>query len=133
MNDETGIWDKYIYAQVEDEEPIMVPFAIGGWGTHPTVIKNVTVGEGQKLTIGIVEHYTSGKATKGGEPKDFWDTNTFADDARLYFVAPLEGYDYSVKKITIQDITALIERYLNGEEGVNLQTVTELIDKYLAQ
>ena len=133
MNDETGIWDKYIYAQVDDEEPIMVPFAIGGWGTHPTVIKNVTVGEGQKLTIGIVEHYTSGKATKGGEPKDFWDTNTFADDARLYFVAPLEGYDYSVKKITIQDITALIERYLNGEEGVNLQTVTELIDKYLAQ
>ncbi len=94
-NDETGIWDKYIYAQVDDEDPIMVPFAIGGWGTHPTVIKNVSVGEGQKLTIGIVEHYTSGKATKGGEARDNWDTNTFADDARLYFVAPLEGYNYS--------------------------------------
>ena len=94
-NDETGIWDKYIYAQVDDEDPIMVPFAIGGWGTHPTVIKNVSVGEGQKLTIGIVEHYTSGKATKGGEARDNWDTNTFADDARLYFVAPLDGYNYS--------------------------------------
>ena len=106
MNDETGIWDKYIYAQVDEEEPIMVPFAIGGWGTHPTVIKNVTVGEGQKLTIGIVEHYTSGKATKGGEPKNFWDTNTFADDARLYFVAPLEGYDYAGAATGITENTA---------------------------
>ena len=35
--------------------------------------------------------------------------------------------------ITVDDITKLIERYLNGEEGVNIQTVTELIDEYLNQ
>lgn len=97
QNDETGIWDKYIFAQAGDEDPIMVPFAAGGsFGvTLSTVIPNVTVKEGQTLTIGIVEHYTSGKATKNGEPLDFWDTNTFANDARLFFVAPLEGYDYA--------------------------------------
>ena len=95
MDDETGIWDKYIFAQVDDEEPIMTPFAIGGWGVHPTIIRNVTVRKGSKLTIGVVEHYVSGKATKGGEARDFWDTNTFADDARMFFVAPLEGFDYA--------------------------------------
>ena len=95
VNDETGIWDKYIFAQVDEEEPIMTPFAVGSWGAHPTVIKNVTVKDGQALTIGVCEHYTSGKATKGGEARDFWDTNTFADDARLYFVAPLAGFDYA--------------------------------------
>lgn len=102
-NDETGIWDKYIFAQVDDEEPMMTPFAIGGWGTHPTVIKNVTVKKGSKLTIGIVEHYVSGKATKGGEARDFWDTNTFADDARLYFVAPLAGFDYAAAAKELSD------------------------------
>ena len=136
MNDETGIWDKYIFAQVDDEAPVMVPFAIGGWGTHPTVIKNVTVGKGQKLTIGIVENYTSGKATKGGEAKDFWDTNTFADDARLYFVAPLAGFDYSTAiRITVGDITNLIAKYLEEGEGgtTTVGDITDLIEAYLNQ
>jgi len=134
MNDETGIWDKYIFAQVDDEAPVMVPFAIGGWGVHPTVIKNVTVGKGQKLTIGIVENYTSGKATKGGEAKDFWDTNTFADDARLYFVAPLAGFDYSAgTKVTVSDITDLIQKYLTEGSGITIDQVTNLIDVYLNQ
>lgn len=104
MNDDTGFWDKYIYAQVDNEAATMTPFAVGGWGVHPTVIRNVTVREGSKLTIGIVEHYVSGKATKNGEALDFWDTNTFADDARLFFVAPLPGYDYAK---AAQDLTAI--------------------------
>ena len=134
VNDSTGIWDKYIFAQIDDEAPIMVPFAIGGWGTHPTVIKNVSVGEGQKLTIGIVEHYTSGKATKGGEAKTFWDTNTFADDARLYFVAPLAGFDYSAgSRITVQDITNLIAKYLEPETTVTVTDITDMIQAYLNQ
>ena len=103
FDDETGLWDKYIFAQVDDEEPIMTPFAIGGWGVHPTVVKNVVVKQGSKLTIGVVEHYVSGKATKGGEARDFWDTNTFADDARLYFVAPLEGFDYAAAAKELSD------------------------------
>ncbi|MBQ9361974.1 MAG: hypothetical protein IJT97_00985 [Bacteroidaceae bacterium] len=145
MNDETGIWDKYIYAQVDDEAPIMVPFSAGpSWSGHPTVIKNVAVGEGQKLTIGVIEHLTSGKASdhdfdvETGEyvPSDWWNTNTFAGDARLYFVAPLEGYDYSAAgKISVEDITKLIDKYLQQEAGGNItvEDITNLIDKYLAQ
>ena len=95
FNDETGIYDKYMFVQVDDNEPMMVPFAVGGWGTHTTVISGVEVKEGSKVTIGVVEDYQSGKAQKDGEPKDFWDTNTFCDDARAYFVAPLKDYDYA--------------------------------------
>ena len=104
MDDVTGIWDKYIFAQAGDEEPIMVPFAAGNsWFGHPTVIPNVTVKEGQTLTIGVVENYISGMASghdfdaELGEytATDRWNTNTFAGEARLYFAAPLEGYDYA--------------------------------------
>ena len=48
-----------------------------------------------------------------------------ADDFRLYYFGKTE--------ITIDDVANLIERYLNGEEGVNIQTITELIDEYLNQ
>ena len=95
FNDETGIYDKYMFVQVDENEPMMVPFAVGGWGTHTTVINGVEVKEGSKVTIGVVEDYQSGKAQKDGEPMDYWDTNTFCDDARAYFVAPLEDYDYA--------------------------------------
>lgn len=104
MDDVTGIWDKYIFAQAGDGEPIMVPFAAGGsWFGHPTVIPGVTVKEGETLTIGFVENYISGMASghdfdaELGEytATDRWNTNTFAGEARLYFAAPLEGYDYA--------------------------------------
>ena len=104
MDDVTGIWDKYIFAQAGDGEPIMVPFAAGGsWFGHPTVIPGVTVKEGETLTIGVVENYISGMASghdfdaELGEytATDRWNTNTFAGEARLYFAAPLEGYDYA--------------------------------------
>lgn len=104
QNDETGLWDKYVFAQVDDEEPITVPFAAGGgWGqTFATLIPNVVVKEGQKLTIGAVEHYTSGKASghdwtpgEGYNATGAWDTNTYVRGANLYFSAPLEGYDYA--------------------------------------
>jgi hypothetical protein len=135
-NDETGIWDKYIFAQVDDADPIMIPFSAGSsWAGHPTVIPNVAVGEGQKLTIGVVEHYTSGKASSHTyEPMDYWDTNTFANDARLFFVAPLEGYDYSAAgSVTVEDITNLINDYLTEGSTVTVEDITNLIDKYLNQ
>lgn len=120
MDDDSGIWDKYIYAQVDDNDPIMVPFSAGGnWGGYPTVVKNVAVGEGQKLTIGVIEHYVSGKASghdwidateeEAGhyKPTDRWDTNTTATDARLYFVAPLENYDYGQAATGIETVEAI--------------------------
>lgn len=102
---EAGVWDKYIYAQVDDATPLMTPFATGsnnGLGFATTVM-NVTVKEGQKLTIGAVENYTSGKASGHNwdaaaaqyEPADFWDTNTYVRDAKIFFVAPVEGFDYA--------------------------------------
>ena len=104
QNDETGAWDKYVFAQVDDETPLVTPFAIGSIGNvYPSLVQNVVVKEGQKLTIGAIEHYTSGKASghnwdaEAGayEPKDFWDTNSYVGDTKIYFSAPLEGYDYA--------------------------------------
>jgi hypothetical protein len=37
------------------------------------------------------------------------------------------------QKVTVEDITALIEQYLDGVEGITIETITNLIDKYLAQ
>jgi len=98
LNEETGLWDKYIYAQVGDGELQTTKFAIGGYGeVRPTYVTEVVVKEGQSVRIGAVEKYTSGKAliNSKGEPRDFWDTTTYIDTARLYFTAPLEGYDYA--------------------------------------
>ena len=116
QDDDTELWDKYIYAQVDDEEPIIAPFAAGSsWFGHATVVPNVTVKKGQKLTIGVVEHYISGKASghdfdpEAGEytATDRWNTNTFAGEARLYFVAPLEGFDYAAE---IEEVETDIEQ-----------------------
>lgn len=116
VNDETGVPDKYIWAVTSDapNDTIRVMF-VGGdiqydgkWGGFPTVIPDVTVKEGTELTIGIAEKYVSGKNfclkdesgnwyDAGPEAGDQgnWDTQTMADDARLFFKAPLEGYDYA--------------------------------------
>lgn len=107
MDDETGIWDKYIFAEVEGEEPLMAPFAAGSsWFGHPTVISGVKVAEGKKLTIGVVEHLVSGKASGHDyAPTDWWNTNTFAGEARMYFVAPLPGFDYANATVDIQNVS----------------------------
>lgn len=99
FDENTGLWDKYVYAQVDDtklDDTNTTKFSRGGYGSpQPTYVYNVVVKEGQKLRIGAVEHYTSGKAMKNGEATSFWDTTTFVDNARIYFSAPLEGYDYA--------------------------------------
>ena len=104
QNDSTGIWDKYVFAQIDEEEPIMVPFAAGSsWAGHPTLIR-VEVKEGQKLTIGAVEHYTSGKASNHNyEATGSWDTNTFFGDTRLFFAAPSVGFDYAAAAAGMSD------------------------------
>ena len=115
MDDETGIWDKYIFAQVDDDEPIMVPFSAGSsWFGHLTVIPNVEVKEGSKLTIGAVEHYISGKASGHDyNATSSWDTNTFVGESRMYMVAPLQGYDYGK---AAEDLANAIE-LVNAEAG----------------
>ena len=119
QNDETGIWDKYIFAQVDNETPIMVPFSVGAYNTegYATYISGIKIKDGQKLTIGAVEHYTSGKAS-GHDwddelgayvPANFWDTNTWVRNAVLYFTNPLEGYDYKkAAEALAQDIATEI-------------------------
>ena len=152
---EKGIWDKYIYAQVDDETPIMVPFAVGGntGSGFPTYIYEVTVKKDQKLTIGAVENYTSGKASghnwdaEAGayEPKDFWDTNTYIRDAQIFFTAPLEGFNYAdAAKSLAERIETSIETidaapakkdgkyFINGKvvivkEGVNYNVIGQMI------
>ena len=119
QNDE-GIWDKYIFAQVDDETPIMVPFTVGSYNDqgYATYIPGIKIKDGQKLTIGAVEHYTSGKASGHNwdadldayVPADYWDTNTWVRNATLYFTNPLEGYDYAAAAQKLaQDIETAIE------------------------
>lgn len=118
--DENGVWDKYIFAQVDDEAPIMVPFTVGAYNDqgYATYIPGIKIKDGQKLTIGAVEHLGSGKASThtwneelgAYEPAAFWDTNTWVRNATLYFTAPLEGYDYkaAAQKLA-NDIETAIE------------------------
>lgn len=118
--DENGVWDKYIFAQVDDEAPIMVPFAVGAYNTNgfPTYITDIKIKDGQKLTIGAVEHLVSGKASThtwndelgAYEPAAFWDTNTWVRDAVLYFTAPLDDYNYAAAAEALKsDIATAIE------------------------
>lgn len=96
QNDETGEWDKYIYAGTAVE-----PYKGGSWGygneANNTMIENVQVGEDGTLLIGAREHYSSGKAEKHEDntPQPFWTGTTMCDNVRIFLVAPLEGYDYA--------------------------------------
>ena len=96
QNDETGEWDKYIYAGAAVE-----PYKGGSWGygneANNTMIENVQVGEDGTLLIGAREHYSSGKAEKHEDntPQSFWTGTTMCDNVRIFLVAPLEGYDYA--------------------------------------
>ena len=123
VNDSTGIWDKYIWATVAEGDTLRTPFAQGGsWVGHPTVIKNVTVKEGTVLTIGATENYTSHKnVDEAGADKGVWSTNTFVDNARLYFVAPLDGFDYG--QALIDDVTESKTEQVVSEEFYSIDGV----------
>jgi hypothetical protein len=74
-------------------------------GVLVELTSGVQVGEGKKLTIGVVEHLVSGKASGHDyAPTDWWNTNTFAGEARMYFVAPLPGFDYANATVDIQNV-----------------------------
>ena len=98
QNDSTNVWDMFIYAST-GEEPIITPFngADSGMGNANAALREITIGEDDVLTIGMHENYVSGVATKHetNESTSVWEGTVMADDVRLFFVAPLEGYDYA--------------------------------------
>lgn len=98
QNDSTNVWDMFIYAST-GEEPIITPFNGGdsGMGNANAALREITIGEDDVLTIGMHENYVSGVATKHetNESTSVWEGTVMADDVRLFFVAPLEGYDYA--------------------------------------
>ena len=138
-----GIWDKYIFAQVDDETPIMVPFTVGSYNDqgYATYITGIKIKDGQKLTIGAVEHYTSGQAsghTWDDElgayvPADYWDTNTWVRNAALYFTGALEGYDYAAaaKKVAEEIATEIvtIEEAAPAEGEVLYNVAGQVVDE----
>lgn len=96
-NDETGIPDMFIWASVEEGDTIRKGYTEGSsWSGHPTAISGITIDEDDVVSIGAKEEYVSGKSVDSstGEDLGAWNCNTFVDDARFIFVAPLEGYDY---------------------------------------
>jgi len=117
QNDETGEWDKYIYAGSE-----VAPYKGGSWSNNDannTMIENVQVGEDGTLLIGAREHYVSGKAEKHEDntPQSFWTGTTMCDDVRIFLVAPLAGYDY---KKAAEDMATAIDAVENGAEAVTV-------------
>ena len=138
-----GIWDKYIFAQVDDETPIMVPFTVGSYNEngYATYITGIKIKDGQKLTIGAVEHYTSGQASThtwneelgAYEPAAYWDTNTWVRNAALYFTGALEGYDYAAaaKKVAEEIATEIVtvEEAAPAEGEVLYNVAGQVVDE----
>ena len=108
QNDETGVWDMYSYAQGDGDEAQSVrPYRAAGSGSSPVgVIDGIQVKEGT-LTFGVHEQYVSGKAMDStGNPTDFWTGTSQVGNARLFFVAPLPGFDYAT---SIENLKADVE------------------------
>ncbi len=140
---EDGTYDKYIYAKVGDKTYIQ-KFAEGGWGTHFCMIEGVEITEGT-VEIGAVEKNAGG-----------YETNTFVDDARMFFMAPVEGVDYAALivddlpgdvnedgVVNINDVVAIINQMagtatwpnanVNGDEKVDINDVVAVINIMAAQ
>ena len=142
--DSLGNWDKYMYVATADT--VKTPFLglSSYYGSHSgeynTVIRNIEVGEGATLTIGLNEHYVSGQAYKHEDntAQSAWTGTTMADDAHLYFVAPLPGYDYAaaLKQLetaleVVQPNTTVVDIYnVNGvrlakaQKGINIMKMS---------
>jgi len=137
QNDSTQMWDMYLYANIAGET-LMTPVngCSGLDANSVAAVREVTVGEDGVLTIGVVENYTSGVAEthESGEATDGWLGTFYADNASLYFVAPLDGYDYAgaLKNLetaieTVQPNATVVDIYsINGvrmakaQKGVNI-------------
>lgn len=96
--DEEGneLYDKFIYVKSGDKT-YRKAFVEGGWGAHSCVIRGIEVTDGT-ITLGAIENYKSGANGEGD-----WDTNAFVDNARLYFAAPVAGFDYATSIATLKN------------------------------
>lgn len=105
QNEETNEWDKYVYAQGDaDDAKSVAPYMGGGSGQLQNSIAYATVKDGQ-LTLGAVEHYVSGlaRAHEDNEPRDFWTGTSQLDYVNIYFISPLDDFDYAKAKQDIID------------------------------
>lgn len=129
--DEEGNWDKYMYATVNGEEKVVTPFlGLGSYygshgGEYNTLINNLVVADGAELTIGLNEHYVSGQAMKHEDntAQSAWTGTTMADDVHLYFVAPLEGYDYKAALAEMETAMSVITPNATVTEVYNVNGV----------
>lgn len=133
--DENGTWDKYIYAQGDnDAEAKVTPFA-GAPGLTTTLVEGVQVKDGQ-LKIGAHEYYVSGVA-RTWEPSaeaetdatDGWLGTSYVDFANIYFIAPLPGFDYAAAATSIDAVESATAstiynvagaRVNNMQKGINI-------------
>lgn len=106
QNDETGIWDKFIYINNGTDEAV-APFngKVGLGYPEVTFAKNIKAIDG-KLTVGVHEHYTSGKAEKHEDntPQSFWTGTTYVDNARLFLVDVDPDFDYATAATGIEAV-----------------------------
>lgn len=136
QEEESGIWDMFLYAGNEANTAV-VPMNGGNsnMSNTNTAIREVTVGEDGIMTIGVHQNYVSGVAEhhESHESTDGWQGTVYADDVHIYFVAPLEGFDYSNaltdaiqtinsdSKATIVDIYNMSGvRVAKAQKGVNI-------------
>ncbi len=137
QNDETQVWDKYIYAKGDDDSEGVAPYA-GASGLVTTFVKNIKVTNG-KIEIGAVENYVSGKAIKHEDhtPQESWTGTTYVDYINLYFVAPVEGFNYSEAATAVEFVDAAANasvakiynvggvRQNNLKSGINIVKYTD--------
>lgn len=130
QNDSTLEWDKYMYVTTGEEKVVTPYLGLGSYygnngGEYNTVIRNIEVGEGAELTIGLNEHYVSGMAVKHEDntTQSSWTGTSMADDAHLYFVAPLPGYDYQAALEQMQTAIETVQPNATITEVYNLSGV----------
>ncbi|MBQ9362380.1 MAG: hypothetical protein IJT97_03055 [Bacteroidaceae bacterium] len=91
-----------------------------------------------KLTVGVSNDsvFTAGLTDTDGNPTiPFTGAWFSANDFKLVMISEGDNEGWSVfdKKVTVKDITDLIDRYLDGEAGISVADITALIDKFLNQ
>ncbi|MBQ9363057.1 MAG: hypothetical protein IJT97_06500 [Bacteroidaceae bacterium] len=95
------------------------------WNAYD-MITNRNLYQGNQLTINLVKETdlvigVQKQSTINGD----W---TLIDNFRLYYLGASEE-----QPITVDDITTLIDQYLDGSYGIQLTDITDLIDQFLEQ
>jgi hypothetical protein len=97
----------------------------------------ITVTDHQ-LTVGVTNDsiFTAGLTDTDGNPTvPFTGTWFSANDFKLVMLSEGDNTGWSVfdKKVSVEDITNLIDEYLTEGSTVTVEDITNLIDEYLKQ